>query len=149
MYVTSYGYDPETGSIVAVWHTPAGPRARTITGPPNSGSEAVLFALAGGLTSLSKEASGTFTRPATAAGDADETNSEAWRRQYARDSFGDALEALTKPNLPSSGLLVRSYVSVLEVAHQVGRALHEPGDADLTAAVAREVSTELASVELC
>lgn len=143
--MTLYGYDADSGRLIAVWHTPDGPRASTIA--THLGDEKRMLSLAEKLGWLDEQAWRTFTAPASAAGNADVVNTEAWRRQQNRESFTEALQAVREPNLPTGGMLVRSYIPVLEAAHSVGRVLHSVGDAALTDAIEAEVAIGLEAVE--
>ncbi|MEU4117841.1 hypothetical protein AB0F71_25515 [Kitasatospora sp. NPDC028055] len=76
-----------------------------------------------------------------------EPNSEGWRREGERKAFDEVPSAINQPNLPQDGMLDVEYSPLVESAHRAGRALHTLGNADLTAAVLAETSTELTAVE--
>ena len=116
--VTSYGYDPDSGSLVAVRHTPDWPRAHLVAA--HAGHHELMLRLAGQLHRLNQQVWHTFTAPASVVGNADELNSEAWRRQTERDCFAEALHAVREPNRPPTECSIQSYIPVLEAAHSVG-----------------------------
>ncbi|WP_407987562.1 hypothetical protein [Kitasatospora sp. CMC57] len=106
----------------------------------------MLLSLARALAQLSEAAWRTYTHPASAAGSL-EPNSEGWRREREREAFDEVVDAITKPHLPSGGMMMVSYSRLVESANRIGRALHDIDDPDLTQAVRGEVATELAAVE--
>lgn len=144
--MTTYAFDEERHAIVAFWGTGSGCTASTFAELPGDVPAGAVRHLARAMTRLSVQAWRTYTHPASAA-DAQEVNSEGWRRRQDREAFGTVAEALTKPNLPSDGMLTVSYNPVEECAHRVGRALHDIGDAGLSRRVGVEVQDELRAVE--
>lgn len=144
--MTRYCVVPDRHELIATWGTGEGDLAAVIAALPAGADTGSLLALARALTQLSSAAWRTYTHPASAA-DSLEVNSEGWRREEERKQFGEVVDAITRPNLPSGGSMVISYSSLLESAHRVGRALHRLEDPQLVKAVASEAAVELAAVE--
>ncbi|MFI9274867.1 hypothetical protein ACIGXM_29765 [Kitasatospora sp. NPDC052896] len=144
--MTRYCVDPDRNELAATWGTGEGDLTSRIATAPAGTDTATLLRLARALTQLSEAAWHTYTHPASAAGSL-EPNSEGWRREQERQAFGEAAEAITRPNLPQAGSVFVSYSPLVESAHQVGRALHVLDSPDLTKAVLAETTTELAAVE--
>ncbi|MFI9365439.1 hypothetical protein ACIG5E_30960 [Kitasatospora sp. NPDC053057] len=145
--MTRYSVDPERHELIAAWDTGEGDLATRIAAVPAGTDIATLMRLARALTHLSEAAWRTYTHPASAASSSMEPNSEGWRRAEERKSFDEVPGAITRPNLPQDGMLDVEYSPLVESAHRAGRALHALDNADLTAAVLTEVSTELTAVE--
>ncbi|MFB8201725.1 hypothetical protein [Kitasatospora purpeofusca] len=144
--MTRYSIDPDRHELIATWGTGEGDLATRVATLPAEAGTSVLLGLARALSLLSEAAWRTYTHPASAAG-SQEPNSEGWRRERERGHFGEALDAIAKPNLPSGGSMVVSYSPLIESANRVGRALHHLDNPDLTKAVLAEAATELAAVE--
>ncbi|MFC9679434.1 hypothetical protein [Streptomyces sp. NPDC056948] len=144
--MTRYCVVPDRHELMATWGTGEGDLAVGIAALPAGADTGRLLGLARALTQLSSAAWRTYTHPASAAGSL-EPNSEGWRREEERMHFGEVVEAITRPNLPSGGAMTVSYSSLLESAHRVGRALHHLDDPQLVKAVAAEAAVELAAVE--
>ncbi|MFB7674457.1 hypothetical protein ACFC26_23890 [Kitasatospora purpeofusca] len=144
--MTRYCVDPDRQDLIAAWGTGEGDLATRVAALPTDANTSALLNLARSLAQLSDAAWRTYTHPASAAGSL-EPNSEGWRREEERKQFGEVLDAIAKPNLPSGGSMVVSYSPLTESANRVGRALHELADPGLTAAVLAETATELAAVE--
>ncbi|MEU0486641.1 hypothetical protein ABZ260_46690 [Streptosporangium sp. NPDC006013] len=144
--MTLYAIDQSRNVLIATWSVGIGDTAITVAElPPDVRADQALR-LAEALSGLSRACWRCYTHPASAA-DSLEVNSEGWRRQGAREAFAMVLPALGKPNLPAHGSIIQSYIQVEERAHQVGRALHDLQDENLTAAVIEDVAAELAGVE--
>jgi len=146
--MTRYAYEPGRLALVACWGTGRGDLAETVSVlPPGAAHDAALH-LASTLTGLSRFLWNAYTRPASAAGDPAEPNSQAWQRAEERARFSVVLPAIRTPELPTqSGLLSVSYSPVEESAHRVGRALRAISDAGLTERVAADVRCELDAIE--
>ncbi len=142
--MTRYCVDPDRRELIATWGTGQGDLATRIAIPPADTETSALLSLARSLGQLSDAAWRTYTHPASAAGSL-EPNSEGWRREQERGHFGEVVDAIAKPNLPSGGSMVVSYSLLIESANRVGRALHELADPALTEAVLAEAATELAA----
>ncbi|WP_037781251.1 hypothetical protein [Kitasatospora purpeofusca] len=106
--MTRYSIDPDRSELIAAWGTGEGDLATRVATLPAEAGTSVLLGLARALSHLSDAAWRTYTHPASAAG-SQEPNSEAWRRKRERGHFGEALDAIAKPNLPSGGSMVVSY----------------------------------------
>ncbi|MFC9661858.1 hypothetical protein ACFVJ5_16615 [Nocardia sp. NPDC127606] len=142
--MTRYAYDSGAGTLVATWGTGRGDVAETIAEVP--GAEHGVE-LAAALASLARFQWRTYTHPATAAGDPDVVNGEAWRRAEERNRFAKVEAALRTPNLPDDdGCMLVFYSPIEESAHHVGRVLHAIGDASLVDRVVNEVLTEQAAI---
>ncbi|MFI7526003.1 hypothetical protein [Nocardia salmonicida] len=142
--MTRYAYDSGAGTLVATWGTGRGDLAETIAEVP--GTEHGVE-LAAALASLARFQWRTYTHPATAAGDPDIENGEAWRRAEERNRFEKVEAALRAPNLPDEdGCMLVFYSPIEESAHHVGRVLHAIGDASLVDRVVNEVLTEQAAI---
>ncbi|MFC9871074.1 hypothetical protein ACFWBG_02705 [Nocardia salmonicida] len=142
--MTRYAYDSGAGTLVATWGTGRGDVAETIAEVP--GTEHGVE-LAAALASLARFQWRTYTHPATAAGDPDIENGEAWRRAEERNRFEKVEAALRTPNLPDEdGCMLVFYSPIEESAHHVGRVLHAIGDASLVDRVVNEVLTEQAAI---
>ncbi|BFV56278.1 hypothetical protein KCMC57_up13820 [Kitasatospora sp. CMC57] len=144
--MTRYCVDPDRHELIAAWGTGEGDLATRIATLPAGTDTSVLLSLARALAQLSEAAWRTYTHPASAAGSL-EPNSEGWRREREREAFDEVVDAITKPHLPSGGMMMVSYSRLVESANRIGRALHDIDDPDLTQAVRGEVATELAAVE--
>lgn len=144
--MTRYAFDTDRNALVATWATGRGDLAETVALlPPISPDQATD--LASNLTTLSRFHWRTYTHPASAVGDQDIPNSEAWRRAEERRNFKEVEAGLRTPNLPTAEGLVVSYSGVVESAHRVGRTLHAIGDDDLRATIIAEVAREQAAIE--
>lgn len=142
--MTIYALDPTKHELVAVWAQGVAHRALTIARLPDDVVTELANELADELTMLSRALWDTYVAPAGAADDEQERN----QRDFEREGFGEVLEALRSPNLPSdTGLLLVSYSPVRERAHRVGRVLNKIALADLTDLIASDVKAELAAVE--
>ncbi|MET7423627.1 hypothetical protein [Dactylosporangium sp. NPDC005555] len=144
--MTHYAINEYRDELLAVWSAGYGETARAVSTLPTTATPTQRFALAESLTHLSRAFWHCYTHPASACRSV-EVNTEGWRRQETRALFSAVVASLLKPNLPEGDTLIVSYDPVEESAHRVGRALHEIGDDDLTAAVAIDVEAELAAVE--
>jgi hypothetical protein len=144
--VSTYALDEERHALMVFWDTGTGCTASTIAELARDVPDDAIQRLVHALTLLSAQAWRTYTHPAAAADDL-EVNTEGWRRDGHREAFATVTEALTKPNLPSGGMLTVSYNPVEETAHQVGRALHSINNPGLAGQVVAEVQAELAAVE--
>ncbi|MFC9894707.1 hypothetical protein ACFVMC_13545 [Nocardia sp. NPDC127579] len=144
--MTRYAFDTDRNALVAIWATGRGDLTQTVAVlPPVSHEQAA--GLASNLTTLSRFHWRTYTHPASAAGDPDVPNSEAWRRAEERRNFKDVEAGLRRPHLPTDHGLVISYSGIVESAHRVGRALHVIGDDQLTATIVAEVDREQRAIE--
>jgi hypothetical protein len=146
--MTRYAFDPQTRKLLASWGTGAGDHALTVAELGAQVEEEHGLRLAQALTALSTALWRSYTEPASAAGDSEEANSEAWHRAQTRKAFAGVPSAVASPNLPSeSGYMIVSYDPVEESAHQLGRVLHTVSVGALTDTVQAEVAAELAAVE--
>ncbi|MEV6279836.1 hypothetical protein [Nocardia sp. NPDC051832] len=144
--MTRYAFDADRNALVAIWATGRGDLTETVAVlPPISPDQAT--GLASNLTTLSRFQWRTYTHPASAAGDPDVPNSEAWRRAEERRNFKDVEAGLRHPNLPTEQGLVVSYSGVVESAHRVGRALHSIDVEYLTETIVAEVDREQRAIE--
>ncbi|WP_228000568.1 hypothetical protein [Nocardia australiensis] len=144
--MTRYAFDADRNAIVAIWATGRGDLAATVAMlPPISQDQAT--ALASNLTTLSRFQWRTYTHPASAAGDPEIPNSEAWRRAEERRNFKEVEAGIRTPNLPTDHGLIVSYSGVVESAHRIGRTLHTIDDPDLRATILAEVTTEQTAIE--
>ncbi|MFQ6396297.1 hypothetical protein ACLMAJ_22835 [Nocardia sp. KC 131] len=144
--MTRYAIDADRNALVAIWATGRGDLAATVAAlPPISPDQAA--SLASNLTTLSRFQWRTYTHPASAAGDPDIPNSEAWRRAEERRNFKEVDAAIRTPNLPTDHGLLVSYSGVVESAHRVGRTLHGVDDLELRTTILAEVATEQAAIE--
>jgi hypothetical protein len=144
--VTRYAFDADRSALVAIWATGRGDLAATVAAlPPMSPDQAT--SLASNLTTLSRFQWRTYTHPASAAGDPDIPNSEAWRRAEERRNFKEVEAGIRTPNLPTDHGLIVSYSGVVESAHRVGRTLHGIGDPDLRDTILAELAIEQAAIE--
>ncbi|MFD3506529.1 hypothetical protein [Nocardia sp. NPDC058666] len=142
--MTRYAYDSGAGTLVATWGTGRGDVAQTVAAVSGV---ARGVELAAALASLARCQWRTYTHPATAAGDPDVEDGEAWRRAQERGRFEKVEEALRAPNLPDEdGCMLVFYSPIEESAHHVGRVLHAIGDPDLVDRVVAEVRTEQAAI---
>ncbi|GAA2132899.1 hypothetical protein [Actinomadura napierensis] len=144
--MTTYAFDEDRRVIVAFWETGSSWTASTLADVPRDVPADAVQHLAQALTQLSAQAWRTHTHPASAA-DEQEVNTEGWRRAQHREAFATVAEALTRPNLPSDGVLAVSYNPIEECGHRVGRALHGISNADLSKRVGAEVQAELGAIE--
>ena len=92
--VTRYAVDAERGALVGAWATGAGDRAFTMAVLPSSCPPDAAMAAAAGLDRLSQVLWRTYTHPASAAGDAEEPNSEAWQRVEERTNFSSVVPGI-------------------------------------------------------
>lgn len=145
--VTRYAFDADHNVLVAIWATGRGDLAQTVATLPRTVTHDQATNLASNLTTLSRFHWRTYTHPASAAGDPDIPNSEAWRRAEERRNFKEVEAGIRSPNLPSEEGLVVSYSGVVESAHRVGRTLYDIDDSALRDTIAAEVSTEQAAIE--
>ncbi|MFI9503870.1 hypothetical protein [Nocardia sp. NPDC052566] len=144
--MTRYAFDTARNELVATWATGRGDFAETVAAlPPVRPDQATD--LASNLTTLSRFQWRTYTHPASAAGDPDIPNSEAWRRAEERRNFKEVEVGIRTPNLPTDHGLVVSYSGVVESAHRVGRTLHAIDDDALRDAIVGEVRREQAAIE--
>ncbi|WP_433722631.1 hypothetical protein ACQP0C_22090 [Nocardia sp. CA-129566] len=144
--MTRYAFDADRNALVAIWATGRGDLATTVAQlPPINPDQAT--SLASNLTTLSRFQWRTYTHPASAAGDPDVPNSEAWRRAEERRNFKEVEAGIRTPNLPTEHGLIVSYSGVVESAHRVGRTLHGIDDSALRDTIAAEVRTEQAAIE--
>ncbi|WP_063044035.1 hypothetical protein [Nocardia pseudovaccinii] len=144
--MTRYAFDADRNALVAIWATGRGDLSTTVAQlPPINHDQAT--SLASNLTTLSRFQWRTYTHPASAAGDPDVPNSEAWRRAEERRNFKEVEAGIRTPNLPTDHGLVVSYSGVVESAHRVGRTLHAVDDSGLRDTIAAEVRTEQAAIE--
>ncbi|WP_378729670.1 hypothetical protein [Nocardia brasiliensis] len=145
--MTRYAFDADRNVLVATWPSGRGDLAQTVAVLPPTVTHDQATSLASHLTTLSRFQWRTYTHPASAAGDPDIPNSEAWRRAEERRNFKEVEAGIHAPNLPSEEGLVVSYSGVVESAHRLGRTLHEIDDPTLRDAIAAEVSAEQAAIE--
>lgn len=144
--VTRYAFDAGRNALVAIWATGRGDLSETVAVlPPVSSDQAT--SLASNLTTLSRFQWRTYTHPASAAGDPDVPNSEAWRRAEERRNFKEVEAGIRAPHLPTEEGLIVSYSGVVESAHRVGRALHGIDVDTLTDVIVAEVGREQAAIE--
>ena len=141
--MSSYAVHPDRRELLAIWGDGIGAVAHTVADNVDLEQAGTLV---GGLTLLATAAWRTYTHPVSAAREHGE-NSEGWRRGQERAAFDDARAALTNPNLPEDGTIVESYSPITEIAHQVGRVLHDLADPALTTAIVTDVDAELAAVD--
>ncbi|MFG2045528.1 hypothetical protein [Dactylosporangium sp. NPDC048998] len=145
--MTRYAIHDDRHELIACWPAGYGEKAVTVTTLPAHTSPFQRLVLAEAMTRLSSELWRCYTHPASAMADTT-PNSEGWRREQTRASFGLVLDTIREPNLPDDdGTLLVSYDPVEEAAHRIGRSLHEIQTAEMTAAVLAEVEAELAAVE--
>ncbi|MEU4343891.1 hypothetical protein AB0H00_21910 [Nocardia sp. NPDC023852] len=145
--MTRYAFDADRTALVATWATGRGDLAQSVATLPPQVTTDQATDLASNLTTLSRFQWRTYTHPASAAGDPDVPNSEAWRRAEERRNFKEVEGALRTPNLPTEEGLLVSYSGVVESAHCVGRTLHEIGADALRDTVLAEVRTEQVAIE--
>ncbi len=145
--VTRYAFDADRAALVATWATGRGDLAQTVATLPPQVTTDQATDLASNLTTLSRFQWRTYTHPASAAGDPDVPNSEAWRRAEERRNFKEVEAGLRSPNLPTDEGLLVSYSGVVESAHRIGRTLHDIDDDALRETVAAEVRTEQEAIE--
>ncbi|MEV0296365.1 hypothetical protein [Nocardia sp. NPDC050710] len=144
--MTRYAFDADRNALVAIWATGRGDLVETVAVlPPVNLDQAT--SLASNLTTLSRFHWRTYTHPASAAGDPDVPNSEAWRRAEERRNFKEVEAGLRAPNLPTDQGLVVSYSGVVESAHRVGRCLHGIDADALTETIVAEVRREQSAIE--
>lgn len=144
--VTRYAFDADRNALVATWATGRGDFAAIVAALPPVSSEQAT-SLASNLTILSRFHWRTYSHPASAAGDPDVPNSEAWRRAEERRNFKEVEAGIRNPNLPTDHGLVVSYSGVVESAHRLGRTLHVIDSDELREAIVAEVRTEQAAIE--
>ncbi|MFB7666107.1 hypothetical protein ACFC1R_19495 [Kitasatospora sp. NPDC056138] len=144
--MTRYAVDPARHELIATWETGEGDLATRVAAVPEASDPVRLTRLTAALARLSTAAWHTYTHPAAAVDPLDPGEGD-WRREQERGAFGEALRAITRPNLPDRAGIILEYSPLLEFAHEVGRALHALADRELTAAVREEVGVELAAVE--
>ena len=146
--MTRYAFDSHDRKLIATWGTGAGDRACTVAELDSSVNERDGLRLAQALTALSRILWRAYTEPASAAGDSEEANSEAWHRAQTRKAFASVLDAVASPNLPDEhGYMIVCYDPVEESAHRLGRALHASANGALSETTRAEVAVELAAVE--
>lgn len=146
--MTRYALNSQDRELVATWGTGAGDRAITIAELDAEVSEKHGLRLAHALTILSRALWRAYTEPASAAGDSEEANSEAWHRAETRKAFASVPDAVANPNLPDEhGYMTVCYDPVEESAHRLGRVLHAIADDALSEITRKEVATEIAAVE--
>ncbi|GAB2658259.1 hypothetical protein GCM10027088_40730 [Nocardia goodfellowii] len=144
--VTRYAFDADRNALVAIWATGRGDLTETVAVLPSISPDQAT-GLASNLTTLSRFQWRTYTHPASAAGDPDVPNSEAWRRAEERRNFKDVEAGIRHPNLPTEQGLVVSYSGVVESAHRVGRTLHSIDVEHLTETIVAEVDREQRAIE--
>jgi regulator of RNase E activity RraB len=146
--MTRYAFDSQNRKLIATWGTGAGDRAATIAELDSGVSDEHGLRLAQALTTLSGALWRAYTEPASAAGDSEEANSEAWHRAETRKAFATVPEAVENPNLPDEhGSLIVCYDPVKESAHRLGRVLYAITDGALSEVMRTDVAAELAAVE--
>jgi hypothetical protein len=146
--MTRYAFDPKDLKLIATFGTGSGDRALTVAETDAEVGEKHGFRLAKALTVLSTALWRAYTEPASAAGDSEEANSEAWHRAETRKAFAAVQGAIANPNLPDEhGYMIVCYDLVDESAHQLGRVLHAIADAALAEIVQAETAVEIAAVE--
>ncbi|MEU6189517.1 hypothetical protein [Nocardia sp. NPDC047038] len=145
--MTRYAFDADRAALVATWATGRGDLAQTVATLPPQVTTDQATDLASNLTTLSRFQWRTYTHPASAAGDPDVPNSEAWRRAEERRNFKEVEAGLRNPHLPTDEGLLVSYSGVVESAHRIGRTLHDIDHAALLETVAAEVRTEQEAIE--
>jgi len=143
--LTSYFFDEGRHELLATWQTGVSGRACPVATlhrdfDPTPGVSAGA-ALAMWLTGLSKAAWRTYTHGGGYV-EPDEVNTEAWRLGEDRKSFDDVPTVITDPGNPD----IESYSPLLWNAERIGHLLAELGDPEVTAALKREVETELEAV---
>jgi hypothetical protein len=145
--VTRYAIRDDRNELIACWAAGYGEKAATVTALPQQMGAFERLALAETMTRLSTALWRCYTHPASALSST-EPNTEGWRRQQTRASFGLVLDAIREPNLPDDdGMLLVSYEPIAEAAHGIGRSLHEHATPNVAIAVLTDVETELAAVE--
>jgi hypothetical protein len=146
--MTRYAFNSQDRKLIATWGTGAGDRALVVAELDAKTSEKHGLRLAQALTTLSSALWRAYTEPASAAGDSEEANSEAWHRAETRKAFAKVPDAVANPNLPDEhGYMTVCYDPVEEGAHQLGRALHAIASNTLSQTTRDEVATELSAVE--
>lgn len=146
--MSAYGFDPESRSLSVAWATGRARRVKVATVLPDGVSVEGADRLVASLDRLSQAMWDAYVHPAWQFGDPEEVNTEAWRWGLERDAFGDALEAVRAPQLPSDGMLLVSYCRVEEGGNQVGRAVRALDlGPEFTALIAAEVQEEQAAIE--
>lgn len=146
--MTRYAFNSQDRKLIATWGTGAGDRALAVAELDVATSEKHGLRLAQALTTLSSALWRAYTEPASAAGDSEEANSEAWHRAETRKAFAKVPSAVANPNLPDEhGYMTVCYDPVEESAHQLGRVLHAIASNTLSQTTRDEVATELAAVE--
>ncbi|MBO2462132.1 hypothetical protein [Actinomadura violacea] len=136
--MTTYAFDEDRHAIIAIQEIGASRAASTFAEVRRDVPADAIRHLAEALSRLSAQVWRTYTHPASAA---DEEGAQE------REAFTVVEVALTRPNLPSGGVLEVAYNPVEEGAHRVGRALHDIDDDDLSKRVRAEVRAELAAIE--
>lgn len=145
--MTVYALDQGRRAVVAAWRCGVGSMADTVATLPESVSMDTGLALVEALSALSGQLWRNYTHPASAA-DSMTENSEGWRREQERHAFEIVVAAVRTPNVAdAAGQIEVSYVATEEMAHKLGRVLHEIADAELTTRIAAEAADEVAAVE--
>lgn len=144
--MTQYAVDADRNALVRITTAPNGTAARDVASIDHLASDSQA-ALAQGLTILSEVLWRTYTDPASAhAVELLESDSEM-HHEGKRATSEVILGALSSPNLPDRGYMLRSFTAELEAAHQVGRVLHEIGDETLLNSIRSEVEAEIDAIE--
>lgn len=143
--MTSYAlFNGDAGPvIVAVWPAGVGHRATTVCSQPTDVQESFAAELCDGLTRLSQALWQSY-----AASPDDEDDVAAVDLRERGEDMSAVVDALHDPHLPDgTGAVLVSYHPLVEAAHNLGRLLHSAGDAELSAAIAAEVTAEINAVE--
>lgn len=145
--MTRYAVDPVRNALVAHWSTGIGDVATDVA-ELSYGRDALR--LANCLTYLSQVCWRCYTHPAGAA-DQHGPHSVGWHRQRERDAFTQVLTALTTPTAQPSATRPSStpplVTRIEQAARRVASVLRAIGEPEPAAAVAADVSDELAAVE--
>lgn len=145
--MSRYAVDADGMMLVRTWSTGRGDWATMVTALPAAAGMERHQVLAAELTGLAHELWRCYTHPPKVDPDTD-VNTEDWRRQQIRDTFGSVIESVMNPDLPDEdGNLLVANDPVEESAHRVGRALHDIGDDAVRDAVRADIEAELQAVE--
>ncbi|EIV91060.1 Shedu anti-phage system protein SduA domain-containing protein [Frankia sp. QA3] len=141
--MSRYSVDLKKGTLLISWPTGFGETTRTIASAPGGAQGRDLLHLAETLTFLSATLWRRYTQPTEE--DVD-SRSGAEGRRDEDETATIVLGAMERPNLPSGGMIVQSYVFLEEAAHRVGRALYKIGSAKFTQYIVADVRAEFESI---
>jgi hypothetical protein len=145
--VTRHAFDSQDNKLI-VRGAPGPDLAATVAELDVSVGDKQGLRLAQALTTLSSALWRAYSEPASAVGNSEEADSEAWHRAETRKAFATVPSAVANPNLPDEhGTMTVCYDPVEEGAHRLGRVLHAIADDTLSEITRTEVAAELAAVE--